>query len=282
MSPGWPDFCARIRRNVLRLSQHVLPGGAQQCGAGQCAYCCAGCEARQSLGDISWRRSIPDRSRPLRRARRAVPLAGVVTAMDYDSPNTMIAHWNLSVQRQIGADWLASVTYLGNETSHLWGTQAINPAVYIPGGACTLNGVTYNPCSSTANTNQRRRLILDSSIPKQTSQYYGPVNRIDTGGTANYNGLVLSVQRRAARGVQSAEITPGPIASATGGIPRRIRGMLRRCTRIRTTERSIAATAFLERPIATVFSISRPLRKRRGFQTASSAFWRRVGGFLRL
>ena len=129
------------------------------------------------------------------------PLAGVVTAMDYDSPNTMIAHWNLSIQRQIGADWLVSATYLGNETSHLWGTQAINPAVYIPGGPCTLNGVTYNPCSSTANTNQRRRLMLDSAIPKSTAQYYGPVNRIDTGGTANYNGLVLSVQRRAARGV---------------------------------------------------------------------------------
>ena len=34
-----------------------------------------------------------------------------------------------------------------------------------------------------------------------TGQWYGPVNRIETGGTANYNGLLLSVQRRASRGV---------------------------------------------------------------------------------
>jgi hypothetical protein len=129
------------------------------------------------------------------------PFAGVFTAMDYDSPNTTIAHWNLSLQRQVGTDWLVSATYLGNQTTHLWGTQAINPGVYIPGGPCTLNGVTYSTCSSTANLSQRRRFMLDSSISKQTAQYYGPVNRIDTGGTANYNGLVLSVQRRAARGV---------------------------------------------------------------------------------
>src|SRR5262249_42539147 len=32
-------------------------------------------------------------------------------------------------------------------------------------------------------------------------KYFGTVNRIDSGATASYNGLILSVQRRAARGV---------------------------------------------------------------------------------
>jgi hypothetical protein len=129
------------------------------------------------------------------------PLFNITTAMDYDSPNMRVTQWNLSLQRQIGRDWLVSATYLGNETTHMWSTQPINSAVYIPGGPCTLNGVTYNPCSTTANTDQRRQFMLDPSISVKNAQGFGAVNKIDTGGTASYNGLVLSIQRRAARGV---------------------------------------------------------------------------------
>jgi hypothetical protein len=126
----------------------------------------------------------------------------IATAMDYESPNMQVAQWNLSVQRQVGTDWLVSTTYLGTHTIHLWGTQPINPSVYIPGGPCTLrDGKTYNPCSTTANANQRRRLMLDPAVPLATAQGYGLVNKIDTGGTANYNGMVVSVQRRATGGV---------------------------------------------------------------------------------
>ena len=131
-------------------------------------------------------------------AEAAWPLYAIVSALNYDTPNMRVAQWNLSVQKQIGADWLVSASYLGNHTTHLWTIQAINPAVYIPGGPCTLAGVTYNPCSSTANTDQRRRLSLENP---QTGKYYGFVDRIDSGGTASYNGLILSAQRRAARGV---------------------------------------------------------------------------------
>ena len=126
------------------------------------------------------------------------PLFSVVTAMDYDSPNTTVAQRSLSIQRQIGADWLVSANYIGSNTTHLWGTKHINPAVFLGTGPCTLNGVSYRTCSATSNTDQRRRLMLENPT---TGQYFGYVNKIDTGGTANYNGLVLSVQRRAARGV---------------------------------------------------------------------------------
>ncbi len=126
------------------------------------------------------------------------PLYALVNAMDYKAPNMQVAQWNLSFQKQIGVDWLVSASYIGNQTTHLFSTQHINPGVYLPGGPCTLNGVTYNPCSSTGNISQRRRLSLENP---QVGQYFGYVNRIDTGGTASYNGLILSVQRRAARGV---------------------------------------------------------------------------------
>src|SRR2546425_2347540 len=53
-------------------------------------------------------------------------------------------------------------------------------------------------CSTTANTNSRRVLALENP---QYGKYFGTVNRIDSGATASYQGLVLSVQRRAVRGV---------------------------------------------------------------------------------
>ena len=95
---------------------------------------------------------------------------GAFLALDYDSPNMRVGQWNLSLQKQIGADWLASATYLGNATRHLWGTQPLNPVIFLPGGPCTLNGVTYNPCSTTANLDARRRWTLANP---QTSRGYG-------------------------------------------------------------------------------------------------------------
>ena len=112
------------------------------------------------------------------------------------TPNT--SSWNLSLQRQIASDWLVSANYIGTEGTHIWSQNATNPAVYFPGGPCTLNGVAYNPCSTTTNTNQRRRLSLQRP---QDGQYIGPLSLLDDGATQSYNGLLLNVQRRAARGV---------------------------------------------------------------------------------
>jgi hypothetical protein len=126
------------------------------------------------------------------------PLYGIVTALDYNSPNMQVAQWDLSLQKQVGTDWLLSASYLGNGTTHLWSIQHTNPGVFLGLGPCTINGVNYNPCSSNGNLDQRRRLSLDNP---QTGKYYGFITRVDTGGTARYNGLILSVERRAARGV---------------------------------------------------------------------------------
>jgi hypothetical protein len=105
--------------------------------------------------------------------------------------------WNLSLQRQIG-EFVVSASYLGTHTTHIWSTKQSNPSVFLGLGPCTLNGVQYSTCSTTANADQRRVLMLENAAK---GQFYGYMPTIDTGGTASYNGLILSAQRRAARGV---------------------------------------------------------------------------------
>ena len=67
---------------------------------------------------------------------------------------------------------LASASYMGSSTVHLWALRALNNAIYFPGspvnGICTAQGYVFRPptgttCSTTANTNQRRRLYLGES-----------------------------------------------------------------------------------------------------------------------
>ena len=132
------------------------------------------------------------------RSNAVWPKYALLPVTDYDTPNMRVYQWNLAIQRQVAADWVISATYLGNETSQLWNDQYINPAVFLGLGPCTINGVAYSTCSTTANTNQRRVLSLANPA---NGQYYGSLQKIGAGGTASYNGLLLSVQRRAARGV---------------------------------------------------------------------------------
>ncbi len=84
----------------------------------------------------------------------------------------MVNQWNLSLQRQLGTDWLLTANYVGSSTIHLMTGNELNPAVFLGLGPCTLNGVNYPVCSTTANTNQRRRLYLQN--PTQ-GQYYGSI-----------------------------------------------------------------------------------------------------------
>jgi hypothetical protein len=123
--------------------------------------------------------------------------AGLFMSTPYDNHNPYVQSWNLSLQRQFG-NWLVSTSYLGNTMTHLWATKAVNPSVFLGLGPCTLNGVTYNPCSSTATTEQRRRFTLERP---RDGYYMGGVDEFDDGGTRNYHGMQLSVQRQARGGV---------------------------------------------------------------------------------
>lgn len=99
---------------------------------------------------------------------------------------TYSQQWNLSVQRQLGADWLVQANYIGTHIVHLWGGDQVNPGVYIAGS------------STAGNVNARRVLNLANATD---GSYYGSISQLDDGGHLSYNGLVLSLQRRAAKGL---------------------------------------------------------------------------------
>lgn len=98
--------------------------------------------------------------------------------------------WNVSLQRQFGADWLLTVNYLGNKSTHQWLTQQLDPSVYIP-GTCG-----NQPCSTLGNEPSRRVLTL---INPQAGPAVGSLVNVDDGSNASYNGLLISVNHRLAR-----------------------------------------------------------------------------------
>jgi hypothetical protein len=121
------------------------------------------------------------------------PSAGAYTSFPTDLRPTTLNQWNVSIQRQVGTDWLLAANYIGNNTTHLVTASQANPAVFLGTGPCTLNGAAVAACSTTANVNTRRQLNLQN--PAQ-GKFFGSVGTLDDGGTGNYNGLFLSVQKR--------------------------------------------------------------------------------------
>ena len=113
-------------------------------------------------------------------------------------PSVYVNQWNVSIQRQIGSSWLVTANYIGSETTHLLSSVEGDPAVYIPGSSCVLNGITYSPCSSVNNTTQRRQLYLQN--PSQ-GKYYGSIVTENATGTMSYNGLFVTAQRNLSTGL---------------------------------------------------------------------------------
>jgi hypothetical protein len=123
---------------------------------------------------------------------------GLFLTQKEDMKTLNVYSWNLSLQQQIGADWLVSGSYIGARTLHVWGQYPINPAVFLGFGPCTLDGVAYATCSTTANTDARRLLSLER--PRDGDKI-GHMAEFDDGGRQLYHGMLLSLQRRVARGL---------------------------------------------------------------------------------
>jgi hypothetical protein len=127
-----------------------------------------------------------------------LPLSGTYSTHPFEYKPSYMNQWNLSIQRQLGTDWLLTANYLGNNTIHFPAAVQVNPGLFLGLGPCTIAGVSYTVCSTNGNLNQRRPLYLQN--PDQ-GKYYAGISQLDDGGTANYNGFLLSVQKRLSRGV---------------------------------------------------------------------------------
>ncbi len=123
------------------------------------------------------------------------PQNGTYINFPLDARLASVQQWNVSFQKQIHS-WLATANYIGNKTSHIWSGYESNPATYIPGNCTT--GTTTAACSTAGNIVSRRIL---SRINPTAGSSYGSILELDPGANANYNGLLLSVQRRFGSGL---------------------------------------------------------------------------------
>jgi hypothetical protein len=120
------------------------------------------------------------------------PQFGTYINMPLNPKPTYVAQWNVTYQRQFKGNWLASISYLGNKTTHLWIAEERNPSEFLGTAACTINGVNYSTCS-TGNSNQRRLLYLAKPA---TGGSYASIDTSDDGAIARYQGLLVSLSHR--------------------------------------------------------------------------------------
>jgi hypothetical protein len=86
--------------------------------------------------------------------------------------------WNLTLERQVGADWVLRSAYIGNKGTFLSTSRQLNPAVYIPG-------------SSTVGSTQQRRLYQDFTNILQNQSAHN----------SSYHSLQLSGEKRFSEGL---------------------------------------------------------------------------------
>jgi hypothetical protein len=104
--------------------------------------------------------------------------------MQRDIQIPQLTTWNVTLERQIGTNWLVRAAYTGNKGTHISGSddynpaQEVNPAVYIPGR------------STVSNTQERRRY-----------QDFSSVSEIGSNNNTKYHSGQLTVERRFSRGV---------------------------------------------------------------------------------
>ena len=108
------------------------------------------------------------------------PGQGTYVTIPPHVPVEYILQWNLSYQRQIGKDWLATATYIGNRSNHIPGQHDIN----VP---------QPSPTATTSNEPARRTLTL---LNAAQGAFYSAIDETDPGGTATYHALLLKLEHR--------------------------------------------------------------------------------------
>ncbi len=128
--------------------------------------------------------------------------AGQYMTTPYDLASPTSYSWNLSIQKQLGSDWVASVTYVGSRVQHLYINQAINYGQIVNGPSVTTGcAPTATNCNALANVQARRVLSL---LNPSAGQFIGNMDTWYPYGTQLYNGLVTHLEKRFSRGLSGS------------------------------------------------------------------------------
>ena len=131
---------------------------------------------------------------------------GPYLSLNYDMKTPYVDLWNVTVERQIAATWVVSAGYVGSRTVDILESTPLNNPSASTTVARDLNGNITATCVPTAANfqtcmtaaqNQRRPFYLANPVQ---GQYYGNVDGYVTDGTQRYNGLLLTIARRATSG----------------------------------------------------------------------------------
>ncbi|HXX44691.1 MAG TPA: TonB-dependent receptor [Candidatus Acidoferrales bacterium] len=139
---------------------------------------------------------------------------------------TYVMQYNLSIEKQLGTNWLISATYLGSQQRHLWGNNEANPGMqgpcvegvvgglagypFPPGVACVADGgkVPNGPCpgflppafcggpGTALSQNRLFQNYGSVGLCSPTTSCYGETLVLEEQGTGNYNGLLLTAKHR--------------------------------------------------------------------------------------
>ncbi|HEY7839098.1 MAG TPA: carboxypeptidase-like regulatory domain-containing protein [Terriglobales bacterium] len=155
------------------------------------------------------------------------PPTGTYVFEDQGAKPSRTQQWNVALEKQLGANWLASATYIGSTSSEIWAGVNLDPSVVIsagmtaPGivstagmtgisGPCTLKylsqTVTFPTCNSSSRTsvngvnNENARLQLTLANPAAGPAFNGGLTQAQSIGRATYNALLLSLRHRLSNG----------------------------------------------------------------------------------
>ena len=136
------------------------------------------------------------------------PYALFIT-VPYDIKTTRNHSWNVGLQQQVGDNMAVAATYLGNKMVNVWGTVSNNPALITTPGAtatapCTASLPGQAPqtfANCTTSLDQRREFSL---LNPTQGQFFGYLDTVTDAGWQDYQGLLLSVQRRSVGGVTTS------------------------------------------------------------------------------
>jgi carboxypeptidase family protein len=128
--------------------------------------------------------------------------AGQYMTTPYDLASPTTYSWNVSVQKQFGSNWVASLTYIGSRVQHLYINQAINYGQIVNGPTVTTGcAPAATNCNALANVQARRVLSL---LNPAAGQLVGNMDTWYPYGTQLYNGLVMHLEKRFSRGLSGS------------------------------------------------------------------------------